>query len=134
MGMRLWLFIGAINGALAVALGAVGAHGLDPSLGEHALATFDTAVRYHLIHSLALIGVALLSPHLPRGSGGLRLAAAGVAFAAGILLFCGGLYALSGLGIAAGARLAPIGGILFIVGWVLLAATAFATQDRHVRP
>jgi uncharacterized membrane protein YgdD (TMEM256/DUF423 family) len=132
--MRLWLFIGAINGAVAVALGAVGAHALDPALGERTLAIFDTAVRYHFVHALALIGVAVLAPHLPRGSGGARLTAAGIAFTAGILLFCGGLYALSAFGMAAGARIAPYGGMLFIVGWVLLAATAFAVQDRHVRP
>jgi uncharacterized membrane protein YgdD (TMEM256/DUF423 family) len=132
--MRLWLFIGAINGALAVILGALGAHILDPSLGERTLAIYDTAVRYHFIHSLALIGVALLAPHLPRGLGGRRLAAAGIAFTAGIVLFCGGLYSLSGLGIAGGARIAPFGGILFILGWILLAATAFAVQDRHIRP
>jgi uncharacterized membrane protein YgdD (TMEM256/DUF423 family) len=132
--MRLWLFIGAVNGALAVALGAIGAHLLDPSLGEHAFANFDIAVRYHFVHSLALVGVALLAPHLPRGSGGNRLAGAGICFTAGILLFCGGLYALSAFGVVAGARVAPYGGMLFILGWVLLAATAFAVQDRHVRP
>jgi uncharacterized membrane protein YgdD (TMEM256/DUF423 family) len=132
--MRLWLFIGAINGALAVVLGALGAHMLDPSLGPQAFEIFDTAVRYHFIHSLALIGVALLAPHLPRGSGGYRLAAAGAAFTAGIVLFCGGLYVLVGFGIAIGAQLAPFGGVLFILGWLLLAATAFAMQDRHIRP
>ncbi|HTI88193.1 MAG TPA: DUF423 domain-containing protein [Alphaproteobacteria bacterium] len=132
--MRLWLFIGAINGALAVFLGALGAHALDPSLGVQAFEIFDTAVRYHFIHSLALIAVALLSPHLPRGSGGYRLAAAGVAFTAGIVLFCGGLYVLVGFGMAIGAQAAPVGGILFILGWLLLAATAFAMQDRHIHP
>jgi uncharacterized membrane protein YgdD (TMEM256/DUF423 family) len=132
--MRLWLFIGAVNGALAVILGALGVHLLDPSLGVQALAIFDTAVRYHFVHSLALIAVALLAPHLPRGSGGYRLHGAGIAFTAGILLFCGGLYALVGFGIADAARVAPLGGILFIIGWILLAATAFALQDRHIHP
>ncbi|MGE5538845.1 MAG: DUF423 domain-containing protein [Gemmatimonas sp.] len=131
--MRLWLFIGAVNGGVAVALGALGAHLLDPALGDHARATYDTAVRYHLVHSLALIGVAVLAPHLPRGSGGGRLAAAGAAFTSGIVLFCGGLYALA-LGVSWGARVAPVGGMLLIAGWVLLAATAFGMQDRHVRP
>lgn len=132
--MRLWLFIGAVNGGLAVALGALGAHMLDPSLGDHARATYDTAGRYHFVHALALIGVAVLAPHLPRGSGGGRLAAAGIAFTVGILLFCGGLYAFSAFGLPIGARVAPVGGIVLIGGWVLLAATAFGMQDRHVRP
>ena len=128
--MRIWLFIGALNGALAVALGAVGAHALGPATSDATRAMFETAVRYHLIHSLALLAVAAIAPHL-LGAGSQRLIqAAGAAFTAGILLFCGGLYALSGLGMPVGARLAPVGGTLLIVGWLMLAAAALMSQTR----
>jgi uncharacterized membrane protein YgdD (TMEM256/DUF423 family) len=128
--MRIWLFIGAVNGALAVTLGAAGAHALDPSLADATRATFETAVRYHFIHALALLALAALAPHFPPDSGGRRLAAAGSALSLGILLFCGGLYALSAFGIAEGAHVAPIGGLLLIAGWLLLASVAFTRRSR----
>ena len=128
--MRMWLFIGAINGALAVILGAAGTHLLSPSLADTTRAIFETAVRYHFVHSLALLGVAALSPHVSPDSGGRRLAAAGAALTIGIALFCGGLYALSALGIAAGANVAPFGGLMLIAGWLLLASVAFTRAPR----
>jgi uncharacterized membrane protein YgdD (TMEM256/DUF423 family) len=128
--MRMWLFIGAINGALAVILGAAGTHLLSPSLADTTRAIFETAVRYHFVHSLALLGVAALSPHVSPDSGGRRLAAAGAALTIGIALFCGGLYALSALGIAAGANVAPFGGLMLIAGWLLLASVAFTGAPR----
>lgn len=129
--MRIWLFIGALNGALAVTLGAAGAHALDPSLVDAKRATFETAVHYHFIHALALLAVAALSPHVPPDSGGRRLAAAGAALTIGIILFCGGLYALSAFGIASGARVAPFGGMMLIAGWLLLASVAFTRRTRR---
>lgn len=129
--MRMWLFIGAINGALAVILGAAGAHLLSPSLADATRAIFETAVRYHFVHSLALLGVAALSPHVSPDSGGRRLAAAGAALTIGIALFCGGLYALSALGIAEGANVAPFGGMMLIAGWLLLASVAFTRVRRQ---
>ncbi len=128
--MRIWLFIGALNGALAVALGAVGAHALGPATSDATRAMFETAVRYHLVHSLALLAVAAIAPHL-QGTGSQRLIqAAGVAFTAGIVLFCGGLYALSGLEMPGGARLAPFGGTLLILGWLALALAGMTTRER----
>jgi len=127
--MRIWLFIGGLNGALAVALGAIGAHALGPATSDATRAMFETAVRYHLIHSLALIAVAALLPQLPRPNGRRAVHAAGVAFTVGIVLFCGGLYALSGLNIAVGARLAPFGGSLLILGWLLLALAALMSRS-----
>lgn len=129
--MRIWLFIGAVNGALAVTLGAAGAHALNPSLADATRATFETAVRYHFIHSLALIAIAALSPQLSPDSGGRRLSAAGAAFTIGIILFCGGLYALSAFGISSGASLAPFGGMMLIAGWLLLASVAFTRRPRR---
>jgi uncharacterized membrane protein YgdD (TMEM256/DUF423 family) len=128
--MRIWLFIGAVNGALAVILGAAGAHVLTPSLADTTRAMFETAVQYHFIHSLALLAVAALSPHVSPDSGGRRLAAAGAALTIGIALFCGGLYALSAFDIAFGANIAPFGGMMLIAGWLLLASVAFTRRTR----
>ncbi len=128
--MRIWLLIGALNGALAVTLGAVGAHALGPATSDATRAMFETAVRYHLIHSLALLGIAALAAHVQGTVSQRLLLATGAVFTAGIVLFCGGLYALSGLGMSVGARLAPFGGSLLIVGWLLLAATAVTTRSR----
>jgi uncharacterized membrane protein YgdD (TMEM256/DUF423 family) len=130
--MRVWLFIGAVNGALAVTLGAAGAHILSPSLADTTRAIFETAVRYHLVHSLALLAIAALSPHVSPDSGGRRLIAAGAAMTVGIVLFCGGLYALSAFDVPAGANVAPFGGMLLIAGWLLLASVAFTRANRRV--
>jgi uncharacterized membrane protein YgdD (TMEM256/DUF423 family) len=129
--MRIWLFIGALNGALAVTLGAAGTHALDPSLADAKRAMFETAVHYHFIHTLALLAVAALSPHVSPDSGGRRLAAAGAALTIGIVLFCGGLYAFSAFEIASGARIAPFGGMMLIAGWLLLASVAFTRKTRR---
>ena len=128
--MRTWLAVAALNGALAVALGAIGAHALGPNASDAARATFETAVRYHFIHALALLGVAALVPQFPGGWGRRLLTVSGLAFVSGIVLFCGGLYALAGLNVALGARLAPVGGTLFIVGWLALAASALTKPTR----
>jgi uncharacterized membrane protein YgdD (TMEM256/DUF423 family) len=129
--MRFWLFVGGINGAIAVTLGAVGAHVLNPSLAEANRSVFETAVHYHVVHSLALLMVATLSQHIPLDSGRRRLAAAGAAFLVGIVLFCGGLYALSAFGIASGANVAPFGGMMLIAGWLLVASAAFSRRTRR---
>ena len=128
--MRFWLLIGALNGALAVALGAVGAHALGPATPDVTRSVFETAAHYHLIHSLALIGVAAIAPHLPGISSRRIVHAAGAAFTTGIVFFCGGLYAFSGLDMSFGARLAPFGGTLLIVGWFMLAAAALANRSH----
>lgn len=128
--MRFWLLIGALNGALAVALGAVGAHALGPATADATRAVFETAVRYHLIHSLALLVVAAFVPHLLGTSSRRLIHAAGAAFTTGIVFFCGGLYAFSGLDMSFGARLAPFGGTLLIVGWFMLAAAALANRSH----
>jgi uncharacterized membrane protein YgdD (TMEM256/DUF423 family) len=129
--MRIWLFIAALNGALAVILGAAGAHALDPSLADTKRAMFETAVHYHLIHALALLVVAALSPHVSPDSGGRRLAAAGAALTIGIVLFCGGLYGLSAFEFAWGANIAPFGGMMLIAGWLLLASVAFTRRPHR---
>ena len=91
MNKTLWLRLIAISGALSVMFGAFGAHGLEDRLSASYLDTFNTAVRYQILHSLALLGIICLPDHLVK----LRtLHWVAISFAAGVLLFSGSLYLL----------------------------------------
>ncbi|MBI3551744.1 MAG: DUF423 domain-containing protein [Elusimicrobia bacterium] len=105
---------------LAVALGAFGAHALKGALTPEMKAVYETGVRYQAYHALALFVVAWLSVQWP----GRFVSPAGWCFLCGILLFSGSLYALSLTGIKALGAITPVGGLLFMAGWlcVLLAA------------
>ena len=123
--MKPLLFLGAINGFLAVALGAFGAHGLRSKLADlpdfaRRLEWWDTASRYHLTHALFIVACALVSQQLP---GRLPVQAAWAAFA-GILLFSGSLYVMTLTGLRALGAVAPIGGLFLLAAWVLLAWAA----------
>ena len=117
--MRPWLLAGAINGFLAIAAGAFAAHGLSGRISPTALSWFETGVRYHAYHALALLAIAALSRDLPaKGLWWLGLAAK--LFLAGILLFSGSLYAMALSGDRAFALITPIGGLCFLAGWACL--------------
>lgn len=121
MAANVLIVLGAAFAAAAVGLGAFGAHGLEARLSERAIATWQTAVQYHFVHGLGLLLVAALWERV-HPSWGL---AAALALASGIVLFSGSLYALAlGAPRLLGA-VAPIGGTLFILGWILLALGAF---------
>lgn len=109
--------MGAIAGFLGVALGAFGAHALKARLSAELLAVWKTAVEYQLYHALALVLVGLLAAQRP-GSG---YGAVTVCFALGILLFSGSLYAYALSGVRALGMITPVGGLLFLAGWALLA-------------
>lgn len=114
------LVVAGVLGAVGVAAGAFGAHGLEGRLSPRDMDIFQTAVRYHLVHTLALFGVGLWSLVRPRsGVGG-----AGWAFVLGVAVFSGSLYLL----VLTQARwlgaITPIGGLAFIVGWIWLAVRA----------
>jgi uncharacterized membrane protein YgdD (TMEM256/DUF423 family) len=117
---RTFLLIGALAGFLAVALGAFGAHGLRSRLGPDMLAVFETGVRYHMYHALALVLTALV---LGRFDGWL-VRTAGWCFVAGIVLFSGSLYALALSGITILGAVTPFGGLAFLAGWACLAVAA----------
>jgi uncharacterized membrane protein YgdD (TMEM256/DUF423 family) len=117
---RTFLLIGSLAGALGVALGAFGAHGLRARLSPEMLAVFETAVRYHMYHAVALLALAAL---MTRFDGWLFLAA-GWSFAIGILLFSGSLYLLALTGTRALGMITPLGGVAFILGWAFLAVAA----------
>jgi len=123
---------GAALMAIAIMLGAFGAHALRERLAPEQLDTWRTAVEYHVYHSLGLILVGLLGSRfdqrVERWATGLLMA--------GILLFCGSLYLLSAkdlLGITGAARwlgpITPLGGICFIAGWVVLFVSALRKVD-----
>lgn len=118
---RLFFAIGALMGALGVAFGAFGAHGLKARVTPDLLQIWETGAHYHLIHALALIAASWAIQRFP---GGLSVAA-GWCFLFGIVIFSGSLYTLAFTGIRWLGAITPIGGVLFIVGWVLLALAAF---------
>ncbi len=122
-----WLFVGALNGFLAVAAGAFGAHALKARLGADLLAVFETGARYHMYHALALVAVGLLAALRP-GSAGL-LNGAGWAFLVGVLLFSGSLYALALTGVRGLGAITPLGGLAFLTGWALLALAALRSAS-----
>lgn len=120
--MAILLLLAAFFGATGVGIGAFGAHGLADILAAHGRsATFSTGVLYHLIHTLAILGVAILGRTLDHG----WLPYAAYAFAIGIVLFSGSLYILSIFDIRVMGAVAPLGGTAFIVGWLLLGIVAW---------
>jgi uncharacterized membrane protein YgdD (TMEM256/DUF423 family) len=108
----LWWRLAGILGALGVALGAFGAHGLKERVDAVALGWWDTGSRYHLIHAVAIALVAA-HPAAPRLAGWL--------FVAGIALFSGSLYAMTLTGVRGLGAVTPLGGLCLIAGWIALA-------------
>jgi uncharacterized membrane protein YgdD (TMEM256/DUF423 family) len=111
-----------------VAAGAFGAHGLEGPLPADALATWELAARYQLVHAAVLVGVGLLIDRSDRAAGtrgsrrghtALRIAA--IALTAGVVVFSGSLYVLAATGIGWLGAITPIGGTALLVGWAALA-------------
>jgi uncharacterized membrane protein YgdD (TMEM256/DUF423 family) len=117
---RLFLALGAVSAALAVAAGAFGAHALRARLAPDQLAVFETAARYHMFHALGLLAVAWAASRFP----GAAVAWAGWLLLAGTVLFSGSLYALALTGVRALGAVTPLGGVAFVAGWALLAWAA----------
>ncbi len=113
---KLFLILGGFNAALAVMLGAFGAHALKVRVSTEMLVVYQTGVQYHFYHALGLVLVGLAITQLPESvplkwSGGLMLA--------GIVLFSGSLYGLSLSELRWLGAVAPFGGTAFIAAWVL---------------
>lgn len=114
------VLVGSLFGAVAVGLGAVGAHALDRAFVPADAETYETAVRYQLFHAAVMVALgALKGQILPA-----LLGAASWAFALGILLFSGSLYLLTLGGPAEIAYATPVGGVLLVLGWLILAVGA----------
>ena len=114
---RVFFVVGCVSAAVAVTLGAFGAHGLRHRVVPDMLTTFEIGVRYQMYHGLALLAVGLALARWPTSS----IAAAGWLFIAGTVVFSGTLYVLA----LSGARwlgvITPLGGAAFIAGWLALA-------------
>lgn len=123
---RLFLGIGAVAGALAVAAGAFGAHALADRLPVERLATFETGARYLMYHALALVGVALAVARWPASTAWFQ--ASGWLFILGMALFSGSLFVLSLTGIRWLGAITPLGGVAFIAGWVSFALAILRKQ------
>ena len=120
-----WLLIAALSGFFCVALGAFAAHGLSHVLDEKALAWIDTGLKYQIFHTLAVLVIALSLWYEAKFA---QLAMR--AWSLGILLFSGSLYALA---FGAGKFLVwitPVGGTLFLIGWLCLAYGSFKSKSE----
>jgi len=114
---RLFFVVGAALGGLAVAAGAFGAHGLQGRIDPERLEVFDTAARYQMSHALALLAVAWAVARWPDA----RLSVGGWLLTAGVVVFSGSLYLLALTGTRWLGAVTPVGGVLLIAGWFLLA-------------
>jgi uncharacterized membrane protein YgdD (TMEM256/DUF423 family) len=121
---KTFLLTGSLLAALAVILGAFGAHGLKKITTPETVATFQTGVQYQVYHAFALLIVAIVYEKFTNNF----THYAGVLFIVGIILFSGSLYVLTALkatekmGLSGIGILTPFGGLCFIAGWLLLVA------------
>ena len=119
---KTFLSLGALSGAIAVALGAFGAHGLKKIVSPDAVTVFQTGVHYQMYHTLALLVVAIVYDRLPNK----WILWAGYFFSFGILFFSGSLYLITVLKTgektvpALVGAITPFGGLMFICGWLCL--------------
>src|SRR6476469_2304112 len=117
---RTFLLVGAVAGLIAVGFGAFGAHGLRDRLSPDMLAVFETGVRYHMYHALALVLTAAVAGRLDSRA----VVAEGWLIVTGLVLFSGSLYVLAFTGVTALGAITPIGGVAFLAGWVCLAVAS----------
>jgi len=133
---RCYLFVSAISGLLSVALGAFGAHGLKKVVSAEMLAAYQTGVQYQFIHTLALLALAILmitlgaNPAVAAIKIKNKLKWSANLMIVGIVLFSGSLYTMTFMSVAGGfpawlGPITPIGGLTFIMAWILLAVAAY---------
>lgn len=119
-----WSAIGAIFLAIAVGLGAFGAHGLRDRLDAYSMDVYEKAVFYHFVHALGLL-IAPVTARTRRGADRVCWL-----LAAGVLLFSGSLYLLALTGATVLGAVTPFGGLAFIAGWLMLAWNLIERSDR----
>ena len=123
--MKTLLILGALNGALAVTLGAFGAHGLKARVDAALLDTWATASEYHFLHALALLLVGVLAKLFASPG----IVTAGWVMFAGMLIFSGSLYLLVLTGQRWLGAITPIGGTALIVAWLMLAWAMWGVSE-----
>lgn len=112
-----FMITGALLAALAVGMGAFGAHGLKSQLSVEMMSVYKTAVEYHMYHALGLFLTGLLLKLYPSGN---LIIWAAVLMMAGLVLFSGSLYVLSISGLRWLGAITPFGGTAFILAWILI--------------
>jgi uncharacterized membrane protein YgdD (TMEM256/DUF423 family) len=115
---KILLLLGSISAALAVILGAFGAHALKLKLSEQMMNVYQTGVQYHFYHAIGLLIIGVVALHLPASS---WLKWSGWLMFSGIILFSGSLYMLALTNIRWLGAITPIGGTAFILAWLFLA-------------
>lgn len=119
--MKLFIILGAINAFLSVALGAFGAHGLEKTVEPKYLEIWKTGVTYQMFHATGLLVIGVLLGKLP---GNALLSWSGWIMLIGIIFFSGSLYILTLTQKGILGAITPIGGVCFLVAWVLLIIAA----------
>ena len=124
---RWFITLGALCGASAVSLGAFGAHALKARLPEYQLAIYHTGVEYQFYHALGLLLIGLLQHQRPARSQVL----AGWFMFVGIVFFSGSLYVMSLTGIRWLGAITPVGGISFVIAWIMLAWAGLGHSEKN---
>lgn len=118
--MKAFIILGAINAMMAVGTGAFGAHGLQGKLSDHYLSVWEKATTYQMYHGIALLIIGVIS-----GTTSINVNWAGWLLFGGIVIFSGSLYILALTQIRILGAITPIGGLLFIAGWLMLVIATF---------
>ena len=118
--MKVFMILGALNALFAVGTGAFGAHALEGKLSEHYMSVWEKATTYQMYHALGLVLIGIIG-----GAFDLNVSWAGWLMFLGIVFFSGSLYILSLTGVSVLGAITPIGGVLFVVSWLMLAIAAF---------
>ena len=118
--MKVFIILGALCTMMAVGTGAFGAHGLEGKLSDKYMSVWEKAVNYQMYHGLGLIMIGIIS-----GTTSINVNWAGWLLFFGIVLFSGSLYILALTQIRILGAITPIGGVLFIVGWLMLIIATF---------
>ncbi len=120
--MKIFVMLGSLSAFVGVALGAFGAHGLKTRVSPEMLTVWQTGVQYHLVHALGLVLIGILCQLMPETS---LVRNAGWMILIGTVLFSGSLYVMVLSNIRALGMITPLGGVAFLIGWLLIAVAAW---------
>ena len=120
---KIWIVIGGIAGFLGVALGAFGAHVLEPKLSSDMVSIYNKGILYHLIHSVVILSIAL--------TGKEKFYKCALFFTLGILLFSFSLYLYATTQILTFALITPLGGVSFLIGWLMVFIEGFKLENKE---
>lgn len=125
--MKLFIILGALCTMMSVGTGAFGAHGLEGKLSDKYMSVWEKAVNYQMYHGLGLIIIGVIS-----GTTSINVNWAGWLLFLGVVFFSGSLYILALTQIRILGAITPIGGVLFIAGWLMLIISTFKLSLIHI--